>query len=170
MIRLVKPTMEYKEQILDYKREFLEEGEGSGGLEPFETVEEYLGNVERNSKKETLPEGFVVSSVYLGIDENDKMVGVIKLRHELNDFLRNFGGHIGYAVRKSERCKGYAKEMLRLALLEACALGIDEVLITCDSDNIGSVKTILGNGGVEVKEFEHNGVMIKHFVVGTKTC
>ena len=72
---------------------------------------------------------------------------MIDIRHRLNDYLLNFGGHIGYSVRKSERQKGYATEMLNLALKECVNLGIKKVLITCDKNNVASAKTIINNGG-----------------------
>ena len=72
---------------------------------------------------------------------------MIDIRHRLNDYLLNLGGHIGYSIRKSERQKGYATEMLGLALKECIKLGIKKVLITCDKDNIASVKSIVNNGG-----------------------
>ena len=73
---------------------------------------------------------------------------MIDIRHSLNEHLFNFGGHIGYSVRKSERRKGYATRMLALALEECRRLGILRVLVTCDSENIASERTILINGGV----------------------
>jgi predicted acetyltransferase len=66
----------------------------------------------------------------------------------LNDFLEKYGGHIGYSVRPSERHRGYAKEMLKMALPFCRQIGIDKILITCIDGNIGSEKTILANGGV----------------------
>lgn len=73
---------------------------------------------------------------------------MIDIRHRLNEFLLNFGGNIGYSVRKSERRKGYATEMLKLALKKCIELNIKKVLITCNKDNIGSAKTIISNGGI----------------------
>ena len=76
------------------------------------------------------------------------MVGIIDIRHRLNDYLLQFGGNIGYSIRKSERGRGYAKAMLSLGLAECRNLGLEKVLITCDKENIASAKTILACGGV----------------------
>jgi len=73
---------------------------------------------------------------------------VINLRHELNDLLLAWGGHIGYAVRTSARRQGIATRALALMLGEAARLGINPVLVTCDEDNVGSRRTIEGAGGV----------------------
>ena len=62
--------------------------------------------------------------------------------------LRKFGGHIGYNVRPSERKKGFATIMLSLALEKCEELGIEDVMVTCKEDNIGSAKTIENNCGV----------------------
>lgn len=77
------------------------------------------------------------------------MVGICNIRHHLNqEFLVHIAGHIGYSIHPNEQRKGYAKEQLALALQEAKTLGINRVLITAADWNIGSQKTILGNGGV----------------------
>ena len=73
---------------------------------------------------------------------------MLQIRHYFNAYLEKYGGHIGYSVAPSERRKGYASQMLKLALPKCKELGIDKVLITCIEDNIGSRKTILANGGV----------------------
>ena len=73
---------------------------------------------------------------------------MIDIRHRLNEYLLQFGGNIGYSVRPSQRRKGYATEMLALALEECRKLGLNRALVTCDKTNIGSAKTIQKNGGV----------------------
>ena len=76
------------------------------------------------------------------------MVGIINLRHELNDFLRDYGGHIGYSVHPAYWNGGYATQMLALALRESDALGLRELLLTCSPDNLASRRVIEKNGGV----------------------
>ena len=105
----------------------------------------YLDNLEL---KEPIPQGFVPDSTFFLLDEErNRLLGAVNIRHSLNDHLLKVGGHIGDGIRPSERRKGYATEMIRLALLECKKLGIDRVLICCNSDNIGSKKSILNNGG-----------------------
>ena len=78
-----------------------------------------------------------------------RIVGRVSIRHTLTDFLFRFGGHIGYVVVPEFRRQGHATEMLRLALAFARQdLGIDRVLVTCDDDNAGSIRTIEKNSGV----------------------
>lgn len=51
--------------------------------------------------------------------EDNKIVGMINIRLELNEKLKNSGGHIGYSVRPTERRKGYNKINLYLGLKNA---------------------------------------------------
>ncbi|MCY7007930.1 GNAT family N-acetyltransferase [Fusobacterium simiae] len=150
-IILVRPDLSYADEILKYKKEFLEEEpiiNGSAGLDRFSTIEEWLKELEKRSSKDTVPEGLVPSSTYLGVREKDNyIVGMIDIRHYLNDFLLQTGGHIGCGVRKSERKKGYAKQMIKLALEKCKELKIEKVLITCNKNNIASEKSILSCGG-----------------------
>ena len=89
-----------------------------------------------------------VPCTYLWIVEGDTFLGSLAIRHELNDFLLNEGGHIGYSVRPSARRRGHAARALADALPIARELGIPRVLLTCDEDNAGSRATIEKNGGV----------------------
>ncbi|WP_334149436.1 GNAT family N-acetyltransferase [Microbacterium sp.] len=93
------------------------------------------------------PEGRVHNDLYWIVDEGE-VVGFLSFRHALNDYLREVGGHIGYAVRASRRRQGYASAALALALDRAREIGLDRVLVTCDDDNEGSARTIEGAGGV----------------------
>lgn len=98
--------------------------------------------------------GWVPDSVFFLLDEDrDRLLGAVNIRHYLTDSLLKEGGHIGDGIRPSERRKGYATEMISLALTECRKLGIDKVLMTCDKDNIGSARFILKNGGVLENEF-----------------
>ncbi len=76
-------------------------------------------------------------------------MGIIDIRHNLeNELLAEYGGHIGFSVRPSERKKGYATEMLKMALIYAKTLGLQKVMLGCFSDNIASIKTIVKCGGI----------------------
>ena len=146
-IILVKPDLSYADEITKYKEESLKESpliNGSAGLNNFSSIEDWLEELKKRSSEATVPEGLVPSSTYLGIREKDNyIVGMIDIRHYLNEYLTQVGGNIGYSVRKTERNKGYAKQMLKLALEKCKELKIKKVLITCDEDNIASEKVIL---------------------------
>ena len=146
-IILVKPDLSYADEIIKYKEESLAESpiiNGSAGLDRFSSIEIWFEELKKKSCEDTVPKGLVPSSTYLGVREKDNyIVGMIDIRHYLNEYLTQVGGHIGYGVRKTERNKGYAKQMLKLALEKCKELKIKKVLITCDEDNIASEKVIL---------------------------
>ena len=146
-IILVKPDLSYADEIIKYKEESLEESpiiNGSAGLDRFSSIEIWFEELKKRSCEDTVPKGLVPSSTYLAVREKDNyIVGMIDIRHYLNKYLTQVGGNIGYGVRKTERNKGYAKQMLKLALEKCKELKIKKVLITCDEDNIASEKVIL---------------------------
>ena len=146
-IILVKPDLSYADEIIKYKEESLAESpiiNGSAGLDRFSSIEIWFEELKKRSCEDTVPKGLVPSSTYLGVREKDNyIVGMIDIRHYLNEYLTQVGGNIGYGVRKTERNKGYAKQMLKLALEKCKELKIKKVLITCDEDNIASEKVIL---------------------------
>lgn len=103
-------------------------------------------------------EGYVPSTTYFTYDEDrDVFVGAVNIRHYLNEILLRQGGHIGDGVRPGERGKGYGTKQIALALEKCKELGIDKVLIVCDKTNIGSMKTIVNNGGILENEIEVDG-------------
>lgn len=168
-LKLVLPTPEYKEKIMEYKREFIENGDsidGSAGLKNAFTFEEWYSALCDNLKEETVREGLVPSTTYMAISiEDGRLIGMIDIRHRLNDYLLNYGGNIGYSIRKSERQKGYATEMLGLALKECEKMNIKRVLITCDKNNIASAKTMINNGAKLENEIpEGNRITQRYWV------
>jgi len=165
------PTKKDKRKVLAFKKEFLESGQkvaGFAGLDKME-FDEWLTKIQNERNKETCDEGRVPATQFLAIREKDeKLVGMVQVRHELNDYLLKFGGHIGDCVRPSEQGKGYATEQIGLALAFCQVLNIDKVLITCKKDNIASARTIIKNGGVlenEIpNEFENNVIMQRYWI------
>ena len=150
-IHLRQPEASDREQVMAYREEFLaidSQMDGTCALNEYDDFDAWLANVRRYSSPETTPAGKVPATQYLALDENEHLVGMVNLRHCLNDYLLEFGGHIGYSVRPADRKNGYAIQMLKLALDEAKALGLDRVRIACDWYNIASAKTIQANGGV----------------------
>ena len=168
-VKLIFPNRSHEHEALAYKREFIDNGEkhipGGGGLYQSEDYYDWLRKISNASK--TPPPGWVKSSTYFAFD-GEKIVGTIQIRHELNESLLTIGGHIGYAVRPSERRRGCATEMLSLALAECRALGIKKALVTCDAGNAGSARTIIKNGGVLENEFiEPDGNIVSRYWIET---
>lgn len=93
------------------------------------------------------PEGMVAMTSLWWVD-GDEYLGRVAIRHGLTDWLRDFGGHIGYVVRPRERRRGHASAMLAAALPIAHSLGINPALVTCDATNTGSRRVIESKGGI----------------------
>jgi predicted acetyltransferase len=89
-----------------------------------------------------------VPSTFLVAEVDGELVGRVSIRHELNDYLRRLGGHIGYGVLPQFRRRGYATEILRQSLGITANMGLNRVMLTCDDNNVGSAKTIESQGGV----------------------
>src|SRR3989344_3179647 len=153
-MKLVLPTIEYEQSFREAAEEFRKEEkrldiENSlvkrlGESSDFSAFVEKLHG---EAEGKFLPEGYVPHTVFWLVD-GEKFIGWLNIRHRLNEHLREVGGHIGYAIRPSERGKGYGNKILELALTKARELGIKDVRITCNADNIRSAKVIEKNGGV----------------------
>lgn len=149
---LMRPTSEYASQIAEYRQEFLDAGDsmdGCGPLRRIEDPEEYIKICNDYEDPDRVPSHLVLATQFFFIRKCDnKLVGMLQVRHYFNEYLEKYAGHIGYSVRPSERRKGYAKEMLKAALPFCREIGLAKVLISCIDGNVGSEKTILANGGV----------------------
>jgi predicted acetyltransferase len=117
------------------------------GHDPDRSWSEHIAAFERHRRGIDLPEG-LVPATFLAITLDGQLVGRVSIRHELNDFLAREGGHIGYGVRRTFRRRGVATETLRQSLVIARSVGVDDVLVTCDDVNAGSVAVIERCGGV----------------------
>lgn len=150
-MKLIKANKNHKNIVLEFKEKIIEAGErfcGVSGLEKLD-FDEWLERNELIENKLTCPNGIVPAMQYIYIDDDEsKVIGMINLRLELNDFLMKFGGHIGYSIVPDERRKGFAKAMLKEGLKFYKNHGYEKVLITCDSNNIASARTIEACGGI----------------------
>lgn len=159
-IKLQLPKIYHKEAAEDYKNEFFQYNEfvinGSALFDQMK-YEQWLVNTTNNSKENTVRADWVVASTFFAVRQCDsKIIGMIDIRHTINnDFLKHYGGHIGYSVRPSERKKGYATAMVRLGLNYAKTLGLNKVMLGCYADNVPSIQTIKKCGGIltEIKPY-----------------
>lgn len=167
-VKLMKGSLQYKNQIIEMIKEWKSYNDThNANTSPwaifkndYDDFEYYLNTLEIS----TTDDGFVPDSTFFCLDEDrDTMVGAVNIRHYLNEYLLKYGGHIGDGIRPSERRKGYATKMISLALEECKKLGMDKVLLVCDKDNIGSVKSIINNGGVLENEVLKEGKLIQRY-------
>jgi predicted acetyltransferase len=148
---LIKPDARYESTLRSFVREFAEAGED---LVPWVLadlggdVNAYVEYLEQQSRGQNLPDGRVPHSTFWLVDGSGEVVAISNLRHRLNEFLSEVGGHIGFGVRPSARRQGFATQVLRCTLIEAQRLGIERVLVTCDKGNLGSERAIRKNHGV----------------------
>ncbi|MBQ3409012.1 MAG: GNAT family N-acetyltransferase [Clostridia bacterium] len=158
--KLVIPTIKYKRKAIKYIKEhhkYNSRINGSGLL--YEYLNDYDGwlkklEYERNIVTDNV---LVPSETYFLVRTNDdKIIGMVNLRTDLNERVKNTYGSIGYGVRPKERRKGYNKINLYLILLECKKRGIKSVILSCEKDNIASSKTMLALGAVFDKEIFNN--------------
>ena len=155
--------------VKEYRAEFLANGDsmdGCSNLRRYESMEDWYQWIKNAESKETCPEHWVPDTQFLSIRPSDgRLIGMLDIRHELNEACLNLFGNIGYSIRASERGNGYAAEQLRLALIVCKHMGMDRVLISCHKENLPSAKTILRNGGVLENEVidNRNGEVLQRY-------
>lgn len=155
--KLIKPTLEYKNEAIQYIQEQYEYNSsinGAGGLDRYlENYEGWLQKLEEDRNRPVTKERVPAETFFLVRENDNKIIGMINIRFALNEKLRRVGGHIGYSIRPTERRKGYNKINLYLGLLECQKRGLKKVMLSCDKVNLGSAKTIQSFDAELEKEF-----------------
>ncbi|MDD3067851.1 MAG: GNAT family N-acetyltransferase [Acholeplasmataceae bacterium] len=149
MYKLIKPQKKHKKAFISYIEEW-----GMESITPVtfdlknETYETLLDRFHQAKHDLNLPSGYIPESNYFFVDEDEKIIGCVNIRHHLDEVLYRIRGHIAYGIRPSRRGEGLASMMLEVALKKAKKLGIDRVLMVTDKNNIASAKVIQANGGI----------------------
>ncbi len=160
-LRLVAPAPEHRDGFLALVAEARAAGEDAYLWDYHDDYLRYLRETSALSRGEDLAPGMVPCDVLFLVDRDDRgapragplpVLGFARVRHRLNERLEEYGGHIGYYVTKSVRGRGLGTAILRLALARTAELGLASVLVTCDADNLGSVRVLEKNGAVRESE------------------
>lgn len=173
-LKLEFPSIEREREAFDFLKEFYNtnsEIHGTCGLYRYndrfaEWVRMVKDNVRCVSNEKRVPS----ETYFLVRESDDRIIGMVTINLELNRSLWDFGGHIGYSIRPSERKKGYNKVNLYLALLVCAKRGLDVVLLVCSKKNLGSSKTIRALGGRMICEYynsEKNDI-IQNYIIDVK--
>lgn len=168
-LHLRRPRVEDAEQALAAHREFLD-CPYIDFLIDFNEGESFADWVRRMngiSDGINVPRDWVRGE-FLFIEVDGTVVGRLSIRYELNAYLREFEGHIGYAVLSRYRRRGYASFAVRDGLARLHQAGIEMALITCDEDNDASVRVIEAEGGVFERIAESGPVRKRRYLVPTR--
>lgn len=170
-LKLEFPTMVREKDALDFIEEFYDnnsEINGTGGLQRYmDNYSDWIEKINEDLNKEPDEERVPAETYFLVRESDDRIVGMINIRLALNHKLWNYGGHIGYSIRPSERRKGYNKINLYLALIVCANRGLEEVLLDCDKENLGSSKTMQALGGKMIYEYfdSEKNITIQNYVI-----
>lgn len=158
-VNIRKINLEDKYKILDMFQEY-ENSELIPGIDRYEGIrnfqhlnrmdfEQWYEELMEEEDATKLPATFSPQTVYVVLNEENDIIGMVHLRWKEVPILLEFGGMMGYSIRPSKRGKGYSNDMLKAALIEYFKVtNKDRVLISCKEINIPSKKTIEKNGGV----------------------
>lgn len=166
------PSKNRKEQILDYINEIIIYNSETNGLGPlskiingysFEEALEMCLNMQNEDYAKSL-EKSQVKTFLLIRSSDDKIIGSINIRWNLTEYMKKYSGNIGYGIRPTERRRGYSKINLYLGLIEAKKIGLNKVMLVCETNNLGSSKTIEALGGIlEKKEIDPNDCLLTSY-------
>lgn len=142
---LVEPDIKYQKSFENYALSYKkvhDEHYFPKYKKALENFQDYLDDLHNDSKVNDLPQEEVLTSTFWLMDKKE-VVGVVRIRHQEVECA----GHIGYDISPDYRNRGYGLQILKLALEKAKEIGIENVILTCNIDNIGSKKIIEKNNG-----------------------
>ncbi len=156
MVSLVIPDVRLESSYRDARKELDAEGRHDvlAPLGEHQSFGELISTLEGQAVGLDLPDGYVPQSTFWLVGPGDAFIGQVEIRHRLTDALRLRGGHIGYAIRPTMRGRGYGTTALSIVFPHCLELGLDRVLVTCDTTNEASQKIIVRNGG-ELEDVVH---------------
>ncbi len=164
------PGLEDKDKWLEYYDEFLKNNINADPLNysKYKCYEDFLIGIGKEECLIRSTSKSIPTSSYLLFKDN-KIIGHIFIHHYIDlEVLRDYEGHIGYGIRPTERNNGYGTKMLSLALEKCKDLNLEEVLISCDKDNVASAKIIEKNNGILQEESyipEENAIFRRYKIV-----
>ncbi|MEM9103866.1 MAG: GNAT family N-acetyltransferase [Pseudomonadota bacterium] len=165
-MRFIKPSMHFQESYNEYIQEL-----GNEERYPFTMDFEYsdfhglLQKLENFALGKDLPDGYVPSSTWWLVNEDNGLIGVSNLRHYLNQKLEYCGGHIGLGIRPSFRGQGWGKRLMQLSIEKLASMGLSKIHIHCYKNNLTSAKTITSNGGILDSEIQVEGKIVQRYMV-----
>jgi len=149
-IVLIKPNIKYYNEINEFKESLLLTNDfvGTCELKKYD-IKEWLRFIKKQESALTCRKLFVPESVFMLYDKvNNKVIGMVSLRHYLNDNYKEIGGHIGYVISPLYRNKGYGNMILSLIINKCKKFNLDELLLVTHINNEYSKKVILKNKGI----------------------
>lgn len=167
---LVKPNKKYQKSFENYAlayRKINDEHYFNKYKKALENFSDYLNDLNNYSKGNNLPQGEVITSTFWLIDK-EEVVGVVRIRHQEVECA----GHIGYDISPNCRNRGYGYKILKLALEKSVEIGMEEVILTCNIENIASKKIIEKNNGKllgTIFDEEENEYLYK-YSIALKSC
>jgi len=157
--------------VKEYRTEFLANGDsmdGCSNLRRYDNMTDWFTWIQKAEGKETCPPNWVPDTQFLCIRRSDsRLVGMLDIRHEMNEAIFSLYGNIGYSIRACERRKGYATMQLALAKEICRSMGMDKILVSCHKENAASARTIQKNGGIldnEVIDERNNQVLQRYWI------
>lgn len=166
---LVEPNIGYKDKFTAMVCAYKASGEVDYYdmyKEALEDFDKYVLKLQNNAKGIDIPENWVTTHTFWLTNAQGLVLGITRIRTcSDNEFVRNYAGNIGYDISPLHRKQGFGKTILKLGLEKARALGLDKVLITCNYDNVGSMKIIESNGGIFESEVfcESKNVLLRRY-------
>lgn len=148
MIKLIFPNETHKksyEKLIKERWKAENIPTSPAKLFAWKDFEEFLSTTKNDVSNNT---NWVNSHLYFFINDEipDEIIWAIQIRHNINHpNLIEKWWHIWYWIAPKFRWMWLAKTMLKLWIEKAKELWINEILLSCDINNIPSNKTIIAN-------------------------